>query len=140
MKKFAYLLPFIAWLLILETTCAEDLSSSLSPAESYNKVITISDAGIEPKVLTMRKEDRIAFFLNNSSESLITLSLSFGKNATHCASENLKIGDDGNVRSTRPIAPKDFATTCFHDPGTYSYTVYGVKNAPKGLQGSIQVR
>lgn len=140
MKKCAYFLSFAASVLALVAVDAEELSSSLSPAESYNKVITISDSGVEPKVLAMRKEDRIAFFLNNSSESLITLSVSFGKNATHCASENLKIGDDGSVESTRPIPPKDFATTCFHDPGTYSYTIFGVKNAPRGIQGSIQVR
>jgi len=140
MKKSAYFLSFIASLLTFAAVRAEDLSSTLSPAESYNKIIAISDVGIEPKVLTMRREDRIAFFLNNSSESLITLSVSFGNNATHCASDNLIISDDGSVRSARPIPPKDFATTCFHDPGIYSYTVFGLKNAPSGVQGSIQVR
>ena len=140
MKIAALSITLTATLTIASFAYADQNSSSLSPSESNNKVITISDAGIEPKVLTMRKEDRIAFFLNNSSESLITLSVSFGKNATHCASENLKIEEDGAVRSTRPIPPKDFATTCFHDPGTYSYTVFGVKSDLKGIQGTIQVR
>jgi hypothetical protein len=140
MKAARFSLALAATVTIASLAYAEENSASLSPAESNNKVITITDGGIEPKVLTMRKEDRIAFFLNNSAESLITLSVSFGKNATHCASENLKIDEDGSVRSTRPISPKDFATTCFHDPGTYSYTVFGVKSAPQGVQGTIQVR
>ncbi len=140
MKKFAYRTALSLSFLLCSSARADEGPSALSPAESNNKIITISDLGIEPKVLTMRKEDRIAFFLNNSSESLITLSLAFGKNATHCASENLKIEEDGNVHSIRPIPPKDFATTCFHDPGTYVYTIFGIKGAPKGVQGSIQVR
>jgi hypothetical protein len=140
MKDTLFPLALVIISLGIELAHAEESSPSLSPAESNNKVISITDTGIEPKLLTMRKEDRIAFFLNSSAESLITLSVSFGNNATHCASENLKIDQDGTVRSTRPIPPKDFATTCFHDPGTYSYTVFGVKSAPKGIQGSIQVR
>ncbi len=140
MKEVSLRLAFAAFCVIAQLALAEDALSSLTTAESHNKLITITDAGIEPKVLTMRKEDRIAFFLNNSSESLITISVSFGNNATHCASENLKIEDDGSVQSIRPIPPKDFATTCFHDPGEYLFTVFGVKSAPQGIQGSIQVR
>ena len=140
MKNAALLFAVATSVLGNHVARADDAHTALSPAESYNKVIAITDTGIEPKVLTMRREDRIAFFLNNSSESLITLSVSFGSNASHCASENLKIEDDGSIHSTRPIPPKDFATTCFHDPGSYSFTIFGVKNAPQGIQGSIQVR
>lgn len=140
MKDSIFRLPLVALSFIVSVAHAEEVSPNISPSESNNKIITITDSGIEPKILSMRKEDRIAFFLNASSESLITLSLSFGNNATHCASENLKIEEGGGVRSIRPIAPKDFATTCFHDPGTYSYTIYGIPNSPKGVQGTIEVR
>jgi hypothetical protein len=140
MKDSLFHLAPVAISFIVSVAHAEEAPPNISPSESNNKIITITDTGIEPKVLSMRKEDRIAFFLNASSESLITLSLSFGNSATHCASENLKIDEGGGVRSIRPIAPKDFATTCFHDPGTYSYTIYGIPNSPKGVQGTIQVR
>ena len=104
----------------------------------------------------MKREDRVAFFVNNSLDSLLSINVQFGKNSTHCASANLEIqdesvGSDGAhassvVRSTKPISPKDFATTCFHEPGTYPYTIRGLstKNA-KGdqeileLSGSILV-
>lgn len=113
--------------------------TSTSP-ESTNEVIKVSEAGLSPATLEMKREDGLVLFLNDSAESLVTLELDFGKHATHCASENLKVGDDGVIRSVAPIAPKDFATTCFHDPGTYSYTIFGLKQAPQGLKGSIIVK
>lgn len=113
--------------------------TSTSP-ESTNEVIKVSEAGLSPATLEMKREDGLVLFLNDSAESLVTLELDFGKHATHCASENLKVGDDGVIRSSAPIAPKDFATTCFHDPGTYSYTIFGLKQAPQGLKGSIIVK
>jgi hypothetical protein len=116
----------------------------------------ISEDGIEPKILSMKREDRVAFFVNNSLDSLLSIAVQFGKNSTHCASANLEIQDYGMdsgganassvVRSTKPISPKDFATTCFHEPGTYPYTIRGLtsKNAEVGqktleLHGSIIV-
>jgi hypothetical protein len=129
----------IASLALLTETAYAD-TPGLTPAESQNQVIKVTDKGLEPSVLEMKKEDRIAFILNDSRESLITLSLDFGKHASHCASENLKIQEDGTIQSVKPIVPKDFATTCFHDPGTYPFFVYGIPGAPQGLKGSIVVR
>jgi hypothetical protein len=107
--------------------------------ESQNQIVKLSDRGIEPSVLHMKKEDSIAFFLNDSTDSLVTLAINFGKLPAHCSSSNMKIGDDGMIRSTRPVGPKDFASTCFHDRGTYNYTVYGLKGDPQGVEGSIVV-
>jgi hypothetical protein len=121
------------------THADEGFPTSTLP-ESSNQVIKLSDSGIDPQTLQMRKEDGIVFFLNDSADSLVTLELQFGSNRSHCASENLKLGDDGVARSTLPIAPKDFAGTCFHDPGTYAFTVYGLKQAPHGLKGSIVIK
>lgn len=124
--------------LLSQTTRADD--KPLSLPESQNQVIKITDRGLEPRSLEMKKEDRIAFFLNDSTDSLVTLELDFGSHASHCATENLKINENGMVRSIKPIAPKDFATTCFHDSGSYSFTVFGVKGSPQGLRGSIIVK
>ena len=107
--------------------------------ESQNQIINISDEGLRPAQLTMKKEDSIAFFLNDSNDALVTLAINFGALATHCSSGNLKIGDDGVIRSTKPVAPKDFASTCFHERGTYEYTVFGLSKDPQGVKGSIVV-
>lgn len=105
--------------------------------DSQSQVIRLSDAGVAPLTLKMKRDDKVAFFLNDSSDSLVTLELSFGKHATHCASSNLQINDDGSITSVKPIAPKDFASSCFHEPGTYTFTVYGLKGSAEGIKGSI---
>jgi len=95
----------------------EDQRALTSPSPSQNQVFKITDAGIEPNSLSVKKEDRYIFFLNDSKESLVTLEVNFGRFTTHCSTQNMTIGDDGVVRSVRPIVPKDFAGVCFHDPG-----------------------
>jgi len=132
----AFLLSFVS---VAVSAFADNVKSATTP-DAQSHMIKITDKGLEPATLEMRKEDRITFFVNDSVESLVTLDLNFGKHSTHCSSGNLKIGDDGVIRSVKPIGPKDFATTCFHDPGSYSFTIYGVKNAPRGLKGTIIVK
>jgi len=119
---------------------ADEQLPSFTLPESQNQIIKISDVGLLPKTLEMKKEDGIVFFLNDSTDALITIDLDFGKSATHCSSENLEIGEDGVIRSVRPIAQKDFASACFHDAGTYPFTIYGLKQAPLGLKGAILVK
>ena len=85
----------------------------------------------------MKVEDSILFFLNSSKDSLATIEIeSLGK-ATHCSSSNLQIALDHEVRSQRPIGPRDFATVCFHDRGTYLYRVNGLNG--KEFTGTIEV-
>lgn len=118
------------------TSLAEQPSTSRVP-DSQSQIVRLSDSGVAPLTLRMKKEDKVAFFLNDSSDSLITLDLSFGEHATHCASSNLKINENGVIASTQPIAPKDFASACFHESGTYPFTVYGLRGSPNGIKGSI---
>lgn len=137
-KTLRSLLLSLATLTLYCERGAAEVSTTIPQAQ--NQMIKITDKGIEPATIEMRKEDRVVFFFNDSKESLVTLDLSFGAHATHCASENLRIAKDGAVRSIKPIAPKDFATTCFHDPGSYPFTVSGVKGAGKGFTGTIVVK
>ena len=67
---------------------ADEQLPSFTLPESQNQIIKISDVGLLPKTLEMKKEDGIVFFLNDSTDALITIDLDFGKSATHCASEN----------------------------------------------------
>lgn len=123
---------------------SEPESAGLPPATDLpmglqGQMIEVTDTGLTPQTLSMSREDRVAFFMNNSLDSLITLDINFGTNSTHCASKNLEIREDGRVSSTLPVAPKDFATTCFHDAGHYPFTIKGIEGYPEGLQGAIVV-
>lgn len=105
--------------------------------ESQNQIVKLTDQGVTPQVLKMDKADSSVFFLNDSSDSLVTLALDYGGKQTHCASSNLQVGDDGIVRSKRPFGPKDFASVCFPDRGTYELKVFGLKPNIKGLTSTI---
>jgi hypothetical protein len=118
---------------------SEDQRALTSLSPSQNQVFKITDTGLEPNSLSVKKEDRYIFFLNDSKESLVTLEVNFGRFTTHCSTQNMTIGDDGVVRSVRPIAPKDFAGVCFHDPGTLEFTVRGIKSYPQGIKGSLHI-
>lgn len=107
--------------------------------ETNNYVLSVTDGGISPKSISLSKDDSILLFLNKTKESLITIEIDFGSNEIHCSSGNLKKGDDGKLRSARPIAPKDFASTCFHAEGKYPATVYGLASYPAGLKTTINV-
>ncbi len=134
------LVATVLLLVLAGTPAAEDELPAATLPVSSNGVIKLGDAGLSPSVLEMRREDSLVLFLNDSAESLVTLQINFGTHASHCASENLTIGPDGVIRSSVPIAPKDFATACFHDPGSYSYTAFGLKRSPGGAQGTIVVK
>lgn len=107
--------------------------------DSRNQIVKLTDKGIEPAELHMKREDSIAFFLNDTKDSLATIEIEFGDKHTHCSSGNLRIIDGGKLTTLRPFGPSDFSTTCFHDPGAYEFTVFGLKPNPKGLKGRIIV-
>jgi hypothetical protein len=122
-------LPLMAW--------AESEQAPIP--DSQSQIMKFSDKGISPEVLHMKKEDSILFFLNQTKDSLTTLELDYGNHHTHCSSTNLKIGDDGVVRSVRPFGPRDFASVCFHDKGTYKLKVYGLNKNPLGSTATVVV-
>lgn len=110
-----------------------------SVPEAQNRLIKVTDKGIEPLNLVMKRDDSIAFFLNDTKDSLITVELDFKEHSIHCGGGNLQAAEAGKVRSVKPIGPKDFASTCFHDSGKYSYVIYGLGGNNSGVRGSITV-
>ena len=108
-------------------------------ADSNNRIIKLTDAGLSPKELVMKQSDGIMFFLNASSDSLATLEIDYHGKKTHCASANLEMDPNGVVRSTRPFGPRDFASVCFPDKGRYDLTVYGLRKSPQGIKSTVVV-
>jgi hypothetical protein len=106
---------------------------------SKNQTVVLTDRGVEPRELRMKLDDSGLFFLNKSQESLATIEIDYRGKETHCASSNLEITEDGYIRSVRPFPPREFASVCFHDKGTYQYKVFGLRANPKGIAGTITV-
>jgi hypothetical protein len=118
---------------------ANAASEEPQPQDAQNEVIKLTDQGVEPLKISMKREDSIVFFLNETRDSLATIEIDFGKNSTHCSSSNMKIGDHGVISSSKPIGPADFASTCFHDSGAYTFRVLGLAGSAKPIQGEIVV-
>ncbi len=114
-------------------------NSTVEIADSRNQIIKLTDSGLVPSSLKIKKEDSIVFFLNDTDSSLTSLAIEFGNKSTHCGGGKLQTGKDGKVSSIRPFGPNDFTSTCFHETGEYPVKVYGLKANPKGIQSVIYV-
>lgn len=125
--------------MLVGVLAAQTAYAETPPEVQFNRLVKLTDRGLQPKTLNMKLDESILFFLNDTTESLATIEIDFGKKPTHCASSNLKIDKDGVIRSSRPYGPKDFASICFHDRGSYPFTIYGLKTSPQGVQGTIIV-
>lgn len=108
--------------------------------DSKNYIVKLTDAGLEPKLLELRPDDSVVFFLNNTKDALASLEVNFKGKTMHCASSNMRVDNDEILRSTSPFGPQDFATTCFHSPGEYTYKVYGLPNNPQGISGRVVLK
>lgn len=120
----------IIFLLTASNCIAED--NYLSKVENAQKeVVKITSNGFIPNEITLSKPDASVFFVNTTTDSLITLEIDFGNKTAHCASGNMGL-KEGVLRSIKPIAPKDFAITCFPEKGNYKVTAFGItgKNTP----------
>jgi hypothetical protein len=114
-------------------------TGSQPPVELKSEILKLTDRGLEPANVTLSSGEAILFLLNTSTDALATVEVTYGNRATHCATPNMKIEPDGVVHSSRPLGPKDFASVCFHDPGQYPITVYGLPSEPDGLQAIVTV-
>lgn len=124
----------------LQSAVADEPRSPFAPLpESKNQTMRMTDEGIFPDTLTLRPEDSVVFLLNDTSDSLLNFELSFGEHVTHCNGGILRAQEHGKVRSTRPLEPRNFVTTCFHEKGRYPIVVYGLKNHPKGITANVVV-
>lgn len=109
------------------------------PIESAVKeTVRMTENGLVPKNLTLRKRDGSVFFVNTTREGLASLEITFGEKAAHCASENLKF-ENGVMHSVKPIGPRDFGLLCFPDAGDYPVTVRGLDGTAKAQTATITV-
>lgn len=127
------------FLISIRSTARADENNLLPLPQSRNQIVKITDSGLVPSNIKMTVNDSIVLFLNSTRDSLTTLEIDFGSKKTHCASSKMVLREAGSIKSGEPFGPREFASTCFHDPGQYRFTVFGVPNFPQGLQSTIIV-
>ena len=114
-------------------------SLHLVKSSSYeNSSLSSKDTGVSNKSLKLDEKDGSVFFFNDSNSDEVTLSIDWGKRAAHCASENLKLEENGSLHTVSPMKKKDFCVVCFPESGEYNYVVAGLSSAD-GKKGSIHV-
>ncbi len=126
------LLYIVMFLLFSPTAFAHE-----EDVKAEKEVMKITEKGMIPSSLSLKTLDASVFFVNATSDALITLETDFGKRRVHCASSNMKYESSGRMRSTKPIGPKDFAIMCFPERGEYVVTAYGVRSDRKPVVGKV---
>lgn len=114
------------------------VDASASPT-ARKELVKFTGKKLVPDSLFIAKRSCSVFLVNTAENESVTVELEYGDKRMHCHSSNLKLDDDGVFRSTKPIAPRDFAILCFPEEGEYSYTVKSVQTA-KVFNGSIEVK
>ena len=141
--KISFRLQYALFIVLLNGLSAS--SALADDAESRDKdlndavkeIVKVTDHGLEPSVITFNELDASVFFVNETKDSLVTLSVDFGSLPAHCASGNMKF-EDGKFKSIEPIGPKDFAIMCFPEKGSYDVKVDGV--AGEKIVGKVVVK
>lgn len=112
------------WFMPLSSLAAKKAVVELP--DSKNRVIEVNDQGVAPKELRISSDDVMVFLLNDTSNSLVTFEIDYGKADVHCSNANVKNFPDGKARSIKPLGPRDFTATCFHEKGSYPIKILGL--------------
>ena len=104
------------------------------------QMVKIGPKGVSPAQLTMLQSDSIVFFYNDTEDDLATLEVEFGPRVVHCSAALKIVKEPGLARSRKPFGPKEFASTCFHDKGQYTYRVYTSRKGQTPYTGTVTVQ
>ena len=136
MRFFSALLLFVT--LIVSPKAYALMPWRLDPDDV--RVIEVTESGVYPRELDISTKDLFVFLLNNSHDSLITFEVDYGKHDMHCVNDNIANSTDGKARSINPLSPRDFATPCFHEPGSYPIRFYGVGGKPEPVTATVVLK
>lgn len=113
--------------------------STINDEVVTNKLLKLTDEGLEPEVLELERHGASVFFFNDTSNSLVNLEIDYGNRLSFCATGKMRMGKDGVFRSAEPFAPKAFVAVCFPEPGEYPVTVHGLGSMDT-VTGTVIVR
>lgn len=110
----------------------------LALADSEKKVVRLTEHGLEPTNIVLKTLDSSVFFVNETRDSPLSLSVDFGSHRLHCATGNVKFAD-GKLHSVEPVGPHDFVLMCFPERGTYQVQVQGLRGPKETAAGTVTV-
>ena len=114
-------------LLISPLVCITPLQAADHPQQEFvNKILTITDQGPSAEVTKLERPGSLVFFYNGSKQSTISVEVDYGNRRAFCSTGTMTMGEDGVVRSQKPIAPGTFAAMCFPDIGSYDVRIISV--------------
>lgn len=122
-----------------EDESAQKAEAPSSP-DARPQMVKITSKGLSPAQLTMLESDSVVFFYNDTDDDLATLEVDFGSRAVHCAAALKVVKEPGLARSRKPFGPKEFASTCFHDKGQYSYRIFTSDKGKTPYTGTVIVQ
>lgn len=119
---------------------ATQKNESPESPDARPQMVKITTRGISPSQLSMQQADSIVFFYNDTEDDLVTLEVEFDNRAVHCGAALKVVKEPGLARSRKPFGPKEFASTCFHDKGQYTYKVYTSRKGKSPYTGTVTVQ
>jgi len=99
---------------------------SFSPgfaSATVKEVLTISSDSISPRRIILNQRDGSLFIHNDTESTEYRLEIIWNKRRLHCASDSLKVTENGDIVSALPLKPGDFEIVCFPDLGEYEIRV-----------------
>ena len=103
------------------------------------RVIRITPQGFVPSEIKLKKQDSSVFFVNSTENEKFNVAINFGPRRKHCWTKNMEVGNDGVIRTTKPVEPRDFALVCFPESGEYMVTASGEKGKPSRIVAKVIV-
>ncbi len=130
-SKLFSILAFFSPLLVSLPAFAVDGEPDRSTS-AIKHVMRITEEGITPRELTLKKLDSSVFLYNELADQPVDISIRFGSNRVHCHSPRLKMDSEGVFRTDSPLPPNSFAIACFPSRSQYpiEVTAPGVSSKP----------
>ena len=117
------------------------LAESSAPLEiAHKELMKVTDQGLVPSEIVLEQNDSSVFLLNMLPNEKLNLTVEFGSKHMHCHSKNLAWdAEKGEMKTTTPVSPQDFAVLCFPESGVYPIVVESASGKKLKLSGTVKV-
>ena len=130
--------PRAVWLLLTITTagCGTAGPVAGAPPHSATATVTATAAGLQPAPRVVIPAFGTVVFKNGLPSGDVVVQVGRKLDQSENCATSLAFHDEGNGTVSQPIPPQAITALCFHDAGSFPFTM----RTPSGeLQGTIEV-